>query len=219
MLYSSNARFHISLIPARWYKDEILMKLDVALENSPIIKAIELSSEATTVPLTVDFTLQTLQHLQVLFHNKENVQHIIPQRNRFEIAFSMAKTAINIALETRSDNELGQNGSDSENNVDMKNSEHNENDDVIPLQQQLIDQTTDSHVTRIRGALCKKRIKSAIEISGKNRAIREITSQVNVQETDDGGATSRSQRKCLLCGKPGHYQKKYPGKSSIREEN
>ncbi|EXX68017.1 hypothetical protein RirG_108960 [Rhizophagus irregularis DAOM 197198w] len=78
MLYSSNARFHISLIPARWYKDEILMKLDVALENSPIIKAIESSSEATTVPLTVDFTLQTLQHLQGLFHNKENVQRIIP---------------------------------------------------------------------------------------------------------------------------------------------
>ncbi|CAB5216371.1 unnamed protein product [Rhizophagus irregularis] len=61
-----------------WYKDEILMKLDVALENSPIIKAIESSSEATTVPLTVDFTLQTLQHLQGLFHNKENVQRIIP---------------------------------------------------------------------------------------------------------------------------------------------
>jgi hypothetical protein len=232
MLYSSNARFHISLIPARWYKDEILMKLDVALENSPIIKAIESSSEATTVPLTVDFTLQTLQHLQGLFHNKENVQRIIPQRNRFGIAFSTAKTAINIALETRSNNELvkllkdfiltkqrGRNGSDSENNVDMENSEHNENDDVIPLQQQLIDQTTDPHVTRIRGAPCKKRIKSAIEMSGKNRAIREITSQVNVQETDDGGATSRSQRKCLLCGKPGHYQKKCPGKSSIREEN
>ncbi|EXX68016.1 uncharacterized protein OCT59_017288 [Rhizophagus irregularis] len=144
----------------------------------------------------------------------------------------MAKTAINIALETRSDNKLvkllkdfiltkqrGRNGSDSENNVDMKNSEHNENDDVIPLQQQLIDQTTDPHVTRIRGAPCKKRIKSAIEMSGKNRAIREITSQVNVQETDDGGATSRSQRKCLLCRKSGHYQKKCPGKSNIREEN
>lgn len=233
MLYSSAARFHISLIPARWYKDEILMKLDVALENSPIIKAIEPSSEATTVPLTVDFTLQTLRHLQGLFHNKENVQHIIPQRNRFGIAFSTAKTAINIALETRSDNELvkllkdfiltkqrGRNGSNSENNVDMENSEHNENDgDVIPLQQQLIDQTADPHVTKIRGAPCKKRIKSTIEMSGKKRAMREITSQVNVQETDNGGATSRSQRKCLSCGKPGHYQKKCPGKSSIREEN
>ncbi|CAB4421977.1 unnamed protein product [Rhizophagus irregularis] len=169
MLYSSNARFHISLIPARWYKDEILMKLNVTLENSPIIKAIESSR---------------------LFYNKENVQHIILQRNRFGIVFLMAKTAINIALETRSDNEL-----------------------------QLIDQTTDLHVTRIRGAPCKKRIKSTIEISGKNRAIREITSQVNVQETDDGDAISRSQRKCLLYGKPSHYQKKCPGKSSIREEN
>ncbi|CAB4398093.1 unnamed protein product [Rhizophagus irregularis] len=185
------------------------MKLDVALENSPIIKAIKSSSEATT-----------------------NVQHIIPQRNRFGIAFLTAKTAINIALETKSDNELVKllkdfilakqrswNGGDSENNINMENSEHNENDNVIPLQQQLIDQITDLHVTRIRRAPCKKKIKSTIEMSEKNRAIREITSQVNVQETDDGGAISKSQQKCLLCEKPGHYQKKYPGKSSIREEN
>ncbi|UZO11565.1 uncharacterized protein OCT59_003128 [Rhizophagus irregularis] len=181
------------------------MKLDVALENSPIIKAIESSSEATTVLLTVDFTLQTLQYFQGLFHNKENVQHIIPQRNRFGIVFLTAKTAINIALETKSDNELVKllknfilakqrswNGGDSENNVNIENSEHNENDNVIPLQQQLIDQITDLHVTRIQGAPCKKKIKSAIEMLGKNRAIREITSQVNVQETDDGGAISRS---------------------------
>ncbi|PKY36590.1 hypothetical protein RhiirB3_459569, partial [Rhizophagus irregularis] len=133
---------------------------------------IESSSEATTVLLTVDFTLQTLQYFQGLFHNKENVQHIIPQRNRFGI--------------------VSWNGGDSENNVNIENSEHNENDNVIPLQQQLIDQITDLHVTRIQGAPCKKKIKSAIEMLGKNRAIREITSQVNVQETDDGGAISRS---------------------------
>jgi hypothetical protein len=51
MLYSSAVRFYISIIPARWYKDVILMKLDVALENSSVLTAIKPSSKAaTTVP-------------------------------------------------------------------------------------------------------------------------------------------------------------------------
>jgi hypothetical protein len=103
MLYSSAARFHISIIPARWYQDVILMKLDVAFKNSPVLTAIKPSSEAAT---TVDFTLQSLRRLQGSFHNERNIQQIIPKRNRFEIAFSTTKTAINIALETGSDNEL-----------------------------------------------------------------------------------------------------------------
>jgi hypothetical protein len=119
------------------------MKLDVALENSPVLTVIKPSSEATT---TVDFTLQSLRRLQGSFHNEGNIQQIIPKRNRFEVAFSTAKTAINIALETGSDNELvellkdfiltkqrGRNGV-SENNANMENIEHNKNDNIIPLQ-------------------------------------------------------------------------------------
>ena len=93
-----------------------------------------------------------------------------------------------------------------------------DNNNVVALQQHLIDQTTNPHVTKIRGAPCKKRIKSAIELSEKKNAIREITSQANIQETNSEEA-SRSQRKCLLCGKPGHYQKKCPKKRSTIEEN
>ncbi|CAG8698909.1 12549_t:CDS:1, partial [Funneliformis caledonium] len=37
---------------------------------------------------------------------KENIWQIISQRNQFGIAFSTAKIAINIALETGSDNKL-----------------------------------------------------------------------------------------------------------------
>ena len=52
-----------------------------------------------------EFYLKSLKHIQGSDH-KENIQKIIPQRNRFGIAFSTAKTAINVALETKSDNEL-----------------------------------------------------------------------------------------------------------------
>ena len=41
MLYSSSARFHISIIPIRWYKDEILMKLDDILNDSPVLTALD----------------------------------------------------------------------------------------------------------------------------------------------------------------------------------
>jgi hypothetical protein len=105
MLYSSVAKFHISIIPIRWYKDEILMKLDDTLDNSLVLTALESSTEVDRASWTVDFTLQSLRQLQGSCH-KENAQRIIPQRNRFGIAFSTAKTAINIALETRSDTEL-----------------------------------------------------------------------------------------------------------------
>jgi hypothetical protein len=83
------------------------------------------------------------------------------------------------------------------------------NDQIISLQQNLIDQTTDPHVTKIRGAPSKKRIKSAIEISGRKHAICDITSQTNIQDNDNS-IPSRSQRKCGHCGKLGHYQKKCP---------
>jgi len=102
MLYSNTAKFHISIIPIRWYKDDILTRFDTVLENSPVLTAIESPNNTTC---EVNFTLKSLKHIQGSDH-KENIQKIIPQRNRFGIAFSTAKTAINVTLETKSDNEL-----------------------------------------------------------------------------------------------------------------
>ncbi|CAB4423154.1 unnamed protein product [Rhizophagus irregularis] len=197
MLYSSTARFHISIIPIRWYKDEILMKLDDILDNSPVLTALESSTEVNTTSRTVDFTLQSLRQLQGSCH-KENAQRIIPQRNRFGVAFSTAKTAINIALETGSDTEL----------VKLLK-DFILNNQIVSLQENLINQTTNPYITKIRGAPSKKRIKSAIEISGRS-AIHDITSQTNIQQSNDGDIMSRSQRKCGLYRKPGHYQKRCP---------
>jgi hypothetical protein len=102
-----------------------------------------------------------------------------------------------------------------ENNTDMEGIECDKDNDIISLQQNLIDQTADPHVTKIRGAPTKRRIKSAVELLGRKNAMREITSQANMQDEE---MTSRSQRKCLLCRKPGHYQKRCPNKNKVMED-
>jgi len=214
MLYSSVAKFHISIIPVRWYKDDILMKFDNVLENSPVLTAIE--SSAT--PCEVNFTLESLRYIQGSDH-KENIQQVIPQRNRFGVAFSTAKTAINIALETKSDNELVQllknfilskknrNEDNLEENIAAENNSNENNSEIVSLQQHLIPQITDPHVTKIRGAPCKKRIKGVMEMS-KGKRVGETNN--NIQEAGSEEANAKAQRKCLLCGIPGHYQKRCP---------
>lgn len=214
MLYSDMARFHISIIPIRWYKDDILTKLDTSLNNTPVLTAIGPSTNNTMEAFQIDFTLQSLRCFQGSDH-KDNIQHIIPRRNRFGIAFSTAKTAINIALETKSDGELVQllkefieaKQKRGGTVCDKAKQDENKQDEnaIVVLQQQLIDQTTDPNVTKIRGAPCKRRLKNSAEVMKQKGVIVEITGQV---ENKDGETSFRSQRKCLLCGKPGHYQKR-----------
>ncbi|RIA92049.1 hypothetical protein C1645_846468 [Glomus cerebriforme] len=212
MFYLNIARFHISIIPIRWYNDDILMNLDSTLENSPILTALQTSTEVTEELYIVNFTLQNLKVIQDSYYDKD-IQRIISQRNQFGIAFLTVKTAINIALETGSDNELvkllkdfisiKQRNHDNDNTESIKH--HQNNDDIISLQQILIDETTDPHVTKVRGTSRKKRIKGNIEMIAKNNAMCEI---VNVQEINEESESRRIQQKYLLCRNPGHYQKK-----------
>ncbi|CAG8673550.1 19883_t:CDS:2 [Racocetra fulgida] len=104
--------------------------------------------------------LQSLRNFQSIGH-QSNIQRIIPQKNKFGIAFSTAKMAINVALETKSDDELiqllktfiltKQNSHNKNDNLEeAESSENNLNSDsIITLQQDLIKQTNDLHVTKI----------------------------------------------------------------------
>jgi len=220
MLYSSSAKFHISIIPSRWYKDSILTKLNANIESSPILTAIE----SSTPSFQVTFTLQSLYNLQGSNSNEE-VDQKVSKRNRFGAAFSVAKTAVNIALENNKDGELIQllkgfiteqqrihDGEDNTYNI-TENGISDQNDlGLVPLQEHLINQTTNPHVTRIRGAPCKRRMKNGIEMFKKTRnpmnPMEGSTNETN--QTQESNQTGKQQRRCLLCGKPGHYQKKCP---------
>ena len=214
MLYSSSAKFHISIIPSRWYKDSILTKLNANIESSPILTAIE----SSTPSFQVTFTLQSLHNLQGSNSN-EKVDQKISQRNQFGAAFSVAKTAVNIALESNKDGELIQllkgfiaeqqrirDGEDNTYNI-TENGIADQNDHGLV---HLINQTTNPHVTRIRGAPCKRRMKNGMEMFKKIRNPMNLmegsTNETN--QTQESNQTGRQQRRCLLCGKPGHYQKK-----------
>lgn len=144
-----------------------------------------------------------MQQFQGSDHNEIIINKNLPQRNRFGIAFSTAKTAINIAIETNSDVELirllkefiaTKRGSDDDGDGDRNgnsddNGNRNSNDnkieinkdinDIVPLQEHLINNITNPNVTRIRGAPSKKRIKSAIESSKKRVAMQEISLNKN----------------------------------------
>ncbi|CAG8490826.1 6160_t:CDS:2 [Racocetra persica] len=136
--------------------------------------------------------------------------------------FSIAKTVINIVLETKSDNELIQllktfiltkqnSYNKNDNSEEAKSSENNLNSDsIITLQQDLIEQTNDPHITKIRGAPSKKKIKSAIELSIKKNVMCETTNIHSKQENHSEESSSRPQHKCLLYRTSDHYQKKYP---------
>ncbi|CAB4380016.1 unnamed protein product [Rhizophagus irregularis] len=203
MLYSNLVQFHIRIIPVRWYNNSVLTNLDINLENSPILTAVE-SSNTTLLP-QVNFTLQT-------------------------------KTAVNIAIETNSDVELIRllkefittkrggdgngdrngdgNGDRNGNGDDNGNGNSNDNEieinkdinDIVPLQEYLINNITNLNVTRIRGAPSKKRIKSAIESLKKRVAMQEIS----LNKDSNQLAPAKQQRRCLTCGKLGHYQKRCP---------
>ncbi|CAG8851306.1 7547_t:CDS:2, partial [Gigaspora margarita] len=150
-----------------------------------------------------------IKNSSVLFalESSSNIDHKhISQKNRYEIAFSTAKTAINIALENNKDAELVRllkdfiaasqkkheddiNEAKESISAEDYDSKQNQNTGkIISLQQYLINQITSSNVTKIHGAPCKRRIKAVIEISKRN-VFNEITN--TVQEADYNETSSK----------------------------
>ncbi|CAB4375591.1 unnamed protein product [Rhizophagus irregularis] len=167
MLYSNSVKFHIIIIPVRWYKDSILTNLNINLKNFLILTAIETTTDTSTLSQITSCTFQSLHCIQRSDNNEVICQNT-NQRNRFGIVFSIVKTAVNIALKTNSDRELIQLLKDfikakREKNVDNNdnvnhdiveiNESNQENDNIVPLQKNLIKQITSFCVTKVKGIL------------------------------------------------------------------
>ncbi|PKC17730.1 hypothetical protein RhiirA5_368817 [Rhizophagus irregularis] len=129
--------------------------------------AIETTTDTSTLSQITSCTFQSLHYIQ-RSDNNEIICQNTNQRNRFGIAFSIAKTAVNIALETNSDRELIQllkdfieakrkKNVDNNDNVNHDiveiNGSNQENDNIVLLQKNLIEQITSSCVTKVKGVL------------------------------------------------------------------
>ncbi|CAG8799747.1 8116_t:CDS:2, partial [Racocetra persica] len=195
------------------YKDSIYTKLDFNIKNSPVFTALESPFNCS---FQVIFNFQSVQNFNKSDCNK--VDHkCISQRNRYEIAFSTAKTAINIVLETNKDAELIQllkdfivmnqkkhkgDMDESKENVITENynsKEDQDTEEIILLQEHLIDQITSSNIIKLRGASHKRRLKAVTELS-KGKAFNKVMNIV--QEADHSETSSRQQRRCLLYKNP-----------------
>ncbi|CAB5391678.1 hypothetical protein RhiirA5_440619 [Rhizophagus irregularis] len=61
---------------------------------------------STALSFQNNFTLQSLHHFQGVIKDNKITRQNNSKRNRFGVAFSTAKTAINVALNTKTDGEL-----------------------------------------------------------------------------------------------------------------
>ncbi|CAG8744212.1 16725_t:CDS:2, partial [Racocetra fulgida] len=173
-------------------------------EGSLVPYSIEASELETINDYFIEDVLDEPQTtLQSLLNRK-----CISQRNRYGIAFSTAKTAINVALETIKVAELvrllkdfiamnqkkheGDMDEPKENvNTENYNSkEDQDTEEIILLQEHLIDQITSPNVTKLCDAPHKRRIKAVTELS-KGKALNEVTNIV--QEADHSETSSRQQ--------------------------
>ncbi|GBC51862.2 hypothetical protein GLOIN_2v1776934 [Rhizophagus irregularis DAOM 181602=DAOM 197198] len=189
----------------------------------------DLESNTTSTHFVENLVDEPQVTLQSLLSGVEHIQpnEIMRQnnskRNRSGVAFSTAKTAINVALKTKTDEKLikilkdfiaakheiqSERNDHTNNNLEVNNYTEDQlrqdtSNIIIPLQQHLIGQITNPNVTKIQGAPSKKRLKSAMELSKKWIPMQKNLNDPNYQ-------VAKSQYRYLLCGKPGHYQKKCP---------
>jgi hypothetical protein len=172
MLYSSLAQFHIRIIPIRWYNNNVLTNLNVNLENSPILTAVK-PLTLTLLP-QVNFTFQSLQQLQESNYNNVIINKNTSQRNRFGIAFSTAKIAVNITLETNSElikllKEFIAAKRDGDSNSNDDEIEINDANNIVLLQQHLINKITNPNVTRIHDMPSKRLVTFSSSVTFKGQ--------------------------------------------------
>ncbi|CAG8544010.1 2600_t:CDS:2, partial [Dentiscutata erythropus] len=114
---------------------------------------------------------------------------------------TIAKAAINIALEVNKDAELKKYDDDTEaknaTSIEDNNSIQNTSE-IILLQEHLLNQVTSPNVTKIRSAPYKKRVKGVMKISKGKKVVNETTNIIQATNINYEKVISKQQRKCLL---------------------
>jgi hypothetical protein len=105
MLISPTAKFHIGLVPQRWYTDSSVIGADSSLRREPTISVISDQEFGTVEHATeIDFS-----HLETIRNNyvfTKEVQEEMSQKQQYGRGFGIMKKTLNLALVTGRTEEL-----------------------------------------------------------------------------------------------------------------
>ena len=157
MLSSEKAMFHIGLIPARWYVNEIIC----TFQEEAAITVCSKKDGGKSVyehKIKIDFDmLNEIRNTQVF---SETVKQNLSRQVKYNQGFGYAKRAVDLALEIGCENELNKLLQSWIKEKEKEKSESNKEN---------LPSISNPHQTRTKGAPKKKRIKGALENTSNNK--------------------------------------------------
>ncbi|CAG8840829.1 3229_t:CDS:2, partial [Gigaspora margarita] len=209
---SSNACFHLSLIPSRWYKDEYINSSEF-YSNEIITSNCDFSNDSTNSMNSTQVQSFTQKYTVNGVLSEKNSKKISQDRLKFGTLMGEAKKAIQFAIQDNDDELIRfikeYNHKKEAQRVEaesIKNQETlvkrkmllNDNQIIQDANGKLLnyEQVLDPLKHQSKGRRPTKRLKPSIEFENK----------INPKgKNEDGQLTSDGSRKCGLCGGNGHY--------------
>jgi len=197
MSYSVNAKFHISLIPQRWYNNN-KYNIEQHEENMvPIYNIGESELDELERPL---FQL-SFQHL-ANFRQTPNVVQLQGPKQKYGFGMGYAKKALDLAIRTDKVNELVDQIKRFIEDTKAELSEQQENIDSMHIDDPLRVQHKGRQPNRYRS--CGEPQKK------KAKHIRDITNITNRDYEETSQDSKKKERCCKKCHQPGHYAPRCP---------
>ncbi|CAB4438642.1 unnamed protein product [Rhizophagus irregularis] len=195
MSYSTNAQFHISLIPHRWYNNN---KYNIEQREKNIvlfdIEENKLSDESEQ---------SSFQHF-MNFRQTPNVVQLQGPKQKYGFGMKYAKKALDLAIQTDKVNEFVDQVKCFIENTKAELSEQQENLTSIHIGDPLQVQHKGRQPNRYKSCGEPQRKKS--------KYIRDITNitNKNCEEVVENQVGKKRERHCKKCNQPGHYASRCP---------
>jgi hypothetical protein len=204
---SSKARFHLTLIPSRWYKDEYINSIETGFSEEIVISSDPSSNDAQ---ITLEFTRKyTVSDL-----SEKYCKQVSQNRLKYGTLMGEAKKAIQFAIQD-DDNELIQFIKEFNKRKETQRTQA----EFIKQQEALANRkanTNDNQVVRgINGILIdSNRILDPLKHKSKGRPpAKRLKPSFENKSKHKNGSEQDGGRKCGLCRGNGHYRNTCPAKT------
>ncbi|CAG8737238.1 16449_t:CDS:2, partial [Racocetra fulgida] len=211
MLVSNATKFHVWLIPQRWYRDTLVE--DVSEFKNEVVITVT-SNENVDVfenAMQVDFS-----HLESICGNHiftKPINHKMMCRQQWGKGFGMLKKALNLAIMTNRSDELYEIHEELIKEMEMELENQEDNATKNNKFEELARTINNPISIRTKGRP-GKRIRAFNDMAnilnnkkGKHKVLRINQGQKSVSDTKEGGV---SKRKCKNCELSSHNARTYP---------